>query len=113
VLRSACAQASAWHGAGLDKITVAINMASPSFKQLDLLTVVADALEKSGPRTGYLELEVTESIMMHDMEAVLTMLKKLKGIASIFPSTISARAIPPSATSALPARRPQIGPFFS
>jgi len=80
VLRSACAQASAWHGAGLDKITVAINMASPSFKQLDLMTVVADALEKSGLEPGYLELEVTESIMMHDMEAVLTMLKKLKGI---------------------------------
>jgi EAL domain-containing protein (putative c-di-GMP-specific phosphodiesterase class I) len=80
VLRSACAQASAWHGAGLDKITVAINMASPSFKQSDLMAVVADALEKSGLEPGYLELEVTESIMMQDMEAVLTMLKKLKGI---------------------------------
>jgi diguanylate cyclase (GGDEF)-like protein/PAS domain S-box-containing protein len=80
VLRSACAQASAWHRAGLGKITVAVNMASPSFRQMDLMTVVADALEKSGLEPGYLELEVTESIMMHDMEAVLTMLKKLKGI---------------------------------
>jgi len=80
VLRSACEQASAWQRAGLGKITVAVNMASPSFRQLDLLTVVADALEKSGLDPGCLELEVTESIMMRDVEAVLTTLKKLKGI---------------------------------
>jgi len=35
---------------------------------MDLMRVVADALEKSGLEPGYLELEVTESIMMHDME---------------------------------------------
>jgi len=80
VLRSACVQASAWHRAGLGKITVAVNMASPSFKQMDLMTVVADALEKSGLEPAYLELEVTESVMMHDIEAVLTTLKNLKGI---------------------------------
>jgi EAL domain-containing protein (putative c-di-GMP-specific phosphodiesterase class I) len=80
VLRSACEQASAWQRAGLGKITVAVNMASPSFSQLDLMTVVADALEKSGLEPGCLELEVTESIMMRDMEGVLAMLKKLKGI---------------------------------
>lgn len=80
VLRSACAQASAWHRAGLGRITVAVNMASPSFRQMDLTTVVADALEKSGLEPGYLELELTESVMMHDMEAVLTMLKRLKDI---------------------------------
>ena len=80
VLRSACEQASAWQRAGLGKITVAVNMASPSFRQLDLMTVVADALEKSGLDPGCLELEVTESIMMRDVEAVLTTLKKLKGI---------------------------------
>jgi diguanylate cyclase (GGDEF)-like protein len=80
VLRTACLQASAWHRAGLAKITVAVNMASPSFKQMDLMTVVADALEKSGLEAAYLELEVTESVMMHDIEAVLTTLKNLKGI---------------------------------
>ncbi len=80
VLRSACAQGSAWQKAGLGRITVAVNMASPSFRQMDLMAVVADALEKSGLEPGFLELEVTESIMMRDVEAVLTMLKKLKGI---------------------------------
>jgi diguanylate cyclase (GGDEF)-like protein/PAS domain S-box-containing protein len=80
VLRSACEQASAWQKAGLGKITVAVNMASPSFRQLDLMMVVLDALEKSGLDPTYLELEVTESVMMHDMETVLTTLKKLKGI---------------------------------
>jgi len=80
VLRSACAQGSAWQKAGLGRITVAVNMASPSFRQMDLMAVVADALEKSGLEPGFLELEVTESVMMHDIEAVLTTLKKLKGI---------------------------------
>jgi len=80
VLRTACAQASAWQKAGLSKVSVAVNMASPSFRQLDLMLVVLDALEKSGLDATYLELEVTESVMMHDMETVLTTLKKLKGI---------------------------------
>jgi EAL domain-containing protein (putative c-di-GMP-specific phosphodiesterase class I) len=44
------------------------------------MLVVLDALEKSGLDPTYLELEVTESVMMHDMETVLTTLKKLKGI---------------------------------
>ena len=80
VLRTACAQAQAWHQSGLRKITVAVNMASPSFKQENLLQVVTDALEGSGLEAKYLELEVTESIMVHDMKTVLPTLKALKDI---------------------------------
>ena len=42
--------------------------------------MITDALEKTGLEPDRLELEATESIMMRDVEAVLTMLKKLKGI---------------------------------
>jgi diguanylate cyclase (GGDEF)-like protein len=80
VLRSACAQASAWQKAGLGNITVAVNMASTSFKRLDLVMMVLDVLEKSGLDPTNLELEVTESVMMHDGETVLATLKKLKDI---------------------------------
>ena len=80
VLRTACAQAQAWHQSGLRKITVAVNMASPSFKQENLLQVVTDALVGSGLEAKYLELEVTESIMVHDMKTVLPTLKALKDI---------------------------------
>ena len=80
VLREACMQAGAWHRAGLPKVRVAVNMASPSFRQGALTRQITEALAASGLEARYLELEVTESIMMHDVDAVIPMLKKLKGI---------------------------------
>jgi diguanylate cyclase (GGDEF)-like protein len=78
VLREACKQLSAWHKAGLPKISMAVNMASPSFRQSALPRQVSDALQSSGLEPHYLELEVTESIMMQDMEAVIPLLRTLK-----------------------------------
>ena len=80
VLREACMQAGAWHRAGLPKVSVAVNMASPSFRQAVLLRQITDALQTSGLEARYLELEVTESIMMQDVDAVIPLLKTLKGI---------------------------------
>ena len=55
-------------------------MASPIFRRSNLVKVVTDALDASGLDAKYLELEVTESIMMDKIETVLQTLKNLKGI---------------------------------
>jgi len=78
VLRTACAQASAWHKAGLAKIGISVNMASPSFQQANLMQVLAEALEASGLEPACLELEVTESMLMRDPAAIVETLKRVK-----------------------------------
>jgi EAL domain-containing protein (putative c-di-GMP-specific phosphodiesterase class I) len=80
VLRTACAQARAWHLAGLGKITMAVNLASPSFRQLNLMHVVQSALGESGLPAQYLELEMTESTIMQQLDVVLPLLKNLKSL---------------------------------
>jgi diguanylate cyclase (GGDEF)-like protein/PAS domain S-box-containing protein len=80
VLRTACRQGNAWHKAGLGTISISVNMPSPIFRRLNLIEEITNALKASGLDAKYLELEVTESIMMHQMETVLQTLKILKGI---------------------------------
>lgn len=78
VVRTACTQAAAWHQAGFGKLTVAINLAAPSFKSASLGSAIAAAIAATGidPRT--IELEVTESVMMGGLETVLPTLHALK-----------------------------------
>jgi EAL domain-containing protein (putative c-di-GMP-specific phosphodiesterase class I) len=80
VLRTACAQARAWQLAGFDKITMAVNLASPSFRQLNLQHVVQSALGESGLPADCLELEMTESTIMQQLDIVLPLLKSIKSL---------------------------------
>jgi len=80
VLRTACAQARAWQLAGFDKITMAVNLASPSFRQLNLQHVVQSALGESGLTADCLELEMTESTIMQQLDIVLPLLKSIKSL---------------------------------
>jgi PAS domain S-box-containing protein len=80
VLHTACKQVQAWQQAGLEKIVVAVNIASPVFRRLNLTEVISSALEASGLEAKYLELEVTESVMMQQLDNVVQTLKNLKGM---------------------------------
>ncbi|MEJ2372371.1 MAG: EAL domain-containing protein, partial [Sulfurimonas sp.] len=77
VIEEACRQAAHWHQNGM-KISVAINISAVQFKRGDLLTTISDALVQSQLDPTYLELELTESIMMHDVETTLQTVKSLK-----------------------------------
>jgi diguanylate cyclase (GGDEF)-like protein len=68
VLRRACRQLRAWIDAGLPPVRVAVNLSAKQFRQADLTSVVKSALENSRLEPGYLELELTESAVMHDAE---------------------------------------------
>jgi diguanylate cyclase (GGDEF)-like protein/PAS domain S-box-containing protein len=78
VLQSACAQNKAWQDAGLPPMVVSVNVSPRQFRHESLVQTVADALELTGLPARYLELEVTESMVMHDAPQLVAMLDELK-----------------------------------
>ena len=80
VLRTACAQNRAWQDAGLAPITVAVNISGRQFREKGLVNLVAEVLSETGPEPKYLELEVTEGVIMHEEQEVVDVLKKLKSM---------------------------------
>jgi len=80
VLKEACRQAAAWHEAGLAHIVVSVNLSSLQFKRGDLEKNVLLALSESGLDPQYLDLELTESILIEDSEHALMLLQRLKAL---------------------------------
>jgi diguanylate cyclase (GGDEF)-like protein len=80
VLRTACAQGKAWQDAGLAPLTVAVNLSARQFLDPGLAAMVADVLKETGLDAEYLELEVTEGAVMHNVEMAIATLNALRGI---------------------------------
>lgn len=78
VLRTACRQNAAWHRAGLSSLTVSVNLSLRQFQQPDLVEKVNQILVETGLEPEYLELELTESLIMNDAERTIEMLNRLK-----------------------------------
>jgi len=78
VMREACRQGALWKRAGLPDLVVAVNLSAVQFKRGDVEQTVINALEESGFDPRYLELEITESILIQNMENVLATVKRLK-----------------------------------
>jgi len=77
VLQQACLQNRLWHDAG-QKLLVTVNISAVQFKRGDLLASVKSALEMSGLEPQYLELELAESVLMFDTDAVIKVIRELK-----------------------------------
>ncbi len=80
VLNRACEQNKQWIDRGYKPMTIAVNVSSNQFRQLDFVDVVCNALDKSGLKPEYLEIEVTEGVLMEDTQASITTLEELKEI---------------------------------
>ncbi|MBQ5940525.1 EAL domain-containing protein [Massilia sp. AB1] len=78
VLRTACRQNQRWRRAGLGPLRVAVNLSARQFAEPDLVETVARALEESGLPPDSLEIELTESMMMSDVEAAIETMRCLK-----------------------------------
>jgi diguanylate cyclase (GGDEF)-like protein/PAS domain S-box-containing protein len=78
VLNQACLQAVAWQQAGLPAMHVAVNLSARQFAQPELVASVSAALERSGLQPSLLEIEITESLMMTDVEQAVATLADLK-----------------------------------
>lgn len=74
VLEEACAELVRWHKQGYDNLSMAVNISGRQFRQTRLADVVGDVLSKTGLPAKFLELELTESLLVDDvMNAVETM----------------------------------------
>jgi diguanylate cyclase (GGDEF)-like protein len=74
VLREACRQARAWQDAGLRPMSIAVNVSAIEFRAASFLAHVSDVLHETGLEARYLELEVTESVLMADAESTIASL---------------------------------------
>jgi len=80
VLREACRQTEAWRQAGLPPLIVAVNMSPLQFKRSDPVALVSQILAETGLPAWCLELEITESLLIQDMEDVLETLVRLSAL---------------------------------
>lgn len=80
VLSEACRQTQAWQVAGLPPIRMSVNISPIDFRQRDFVDSVERALAQSGLAADWLKLEITESVLMQNVEATMTALNRLKAL---------------------------------
>lgn len=78
VFRTACEQLKIWSGQGLDDFKLAINLSAHRLEQVDFIEQVEEILRETGVNPHQLELELTESTMLADIEKTAALLKQLK-----------------------------------
>lgn len=83
LIHAACLQNKIWMDAGFPPMRVAVNLSARQFQHNDLLQHVSRALEDSGLDGDFLELEVTESLLMQNPEYVLDVLNKMGALGVI------------------------------
>lgn len=80
VIRTACAQNKAWQDAGLGSLRIAVNLSARQFAQQDLVQFVAAVLNETALAPHYLEIELTESLVMADVEHATNVLRDFKAL---------------------------------
>ncbi|MDR1462783.1 MAG: EAL domain-containing protein [Azoarcus sp.] len=78
VLQEACRQMAAWREDGFEVPSMAVNISAQQFERSNLIAIVREQLEKYSLPPHTLELEVTESILMHKTEMVIAALEGIK-----------------------------------
>ncbi len=78
VIHAACMQTRAWQLAGHGELRVAVNLSARQFTQKALGQSIADVLRATGLAPHLLELELTESMVMNDVDNAITILRSLK-----------------------------------
>ncbi|MNM05263.1 Phytochrome-like protein cph2 [compost metagenome] len=80
MLHEVCSQNVLWHKEEVASVAVSINMSARMFETENLYEVVEEALSRSGLPPHFLELEITESIAMNNMEETVAQLSKLRSL---------------------------------
>jgi diguanylate cyclase (GGDEF)-like protein/PAS domain S-box-containing protein len=84
VLRTACERVQSWVDQGLQPVRVAVNLSSRQFNQHDLAETVKRILRETRLDPQYLELELTERLIMQDAEHAIIILQELKALGVQF-----------------------------
>ena len=80
VLRTACAQSVEWRNQGLPALSMAVNLTPRQFHDESLLADLTSILDAAGMDPHFLEIEVTEGLLIHDVENTLRILTGLKAL---------------------------------
>jgi diguanylate cyclase (GGDEF)-like protein/PAS domain S-box-containing protein len=78
VLETACRQVKAWHDADWPALRVAVNLSPREVDRGDAVNSIRNALERSGLPAEYLEIEVTERVLLDDVERIATTFAEIK-----------------------------------
>lgn len=78
VLRTACREIKNWQEQGFEWLRMAVNMSAQQFRMADLVATVRSALEDAGLEPQYLELELTESLILESVERTIQTMHELK-----------------------------------
>jgi diguanylate cyclase (GGDEF)-like protein len=80
VLAQACRQAYAWQAAGLPRLCMSVNVSAIDFRQRGFVEGIEQVLEQTGLDPSLLELEITEGVLMQNVDATVTALKQIKAL---------------------------------
>jgi len=80
VLRETCRQVKAWQAAGLEPMPIAVNISAIEFRSPGFLDGVRRILDETGLDPRFLELELTESVLMESVGATAAVLEELKSM---------------------------------
>jgi EAL domain-containing protein (putative c-di-GMP-specific phosphodiesterase class I) len=78
VLRTACSQARKWQDEGIPAVSVAVNVSAIQFRQEAFCGLVRKVLQETGLPPQYLELELTESLLLANAQLMLSVVKELR-----------------------------------
>jgi predicted signal transduction protein with EAL and GGDEF domain len=79
-LQSACRRGKIWNESGFDNLFVGVNLSVKQFFDLNLVSKIKSVIESTKFDPNYLELEITETALMHDTDRALRIISKLKDI---------------------------------
>jgi diguanylate cyclase (GGDEF)-like protein/PAS domain S-box-containing protein len=80
VLRTACSQARKWQDEGLTAVSVAVNVLAIQFRQEGFCELIRRVLDETGIAPQYLELELTEGLLLANADVTFSVLKELKSL---------------------------------
>ncbi len=83
VLNKACKQLAEWHKAG-NKVMIAVNLSAKQFRDPFLIDYVTDMISEYGIDPSYLELEITETVAIEDVNYAIRTIEKLKQFGILF-----------------------------
>lgn len=80
VIETACKQLKRWQDDGFSDLVLSVNLSARQFQQEGLVELVTRALQDNGLQAQHLELEITESAVMHDAQQAIDILGRLKKV---------------------------------
>ena len=80
VLRTACAQARKWQDQGLPPVPVAVNVSAIQFRRQGFRELIRQILQETGLEPKYLELELTESVLLNNADVMFSIIEELRAL---------------------------------